>query len=390
MTTRAKWQARRRAEMRAPGFGRVRWTILLFIILPIPLLFFLVPHLRTTLNGPSEAEACLIEPDDISGHAVYLLDLRKPLGPAHGSLPGKLLRDISHELGANTELKVFALTPYAESPRMLLGGLCKPYDNADLRVATAKDQGHGNGLRDCADVPAQVPVSLRDEVKQFCSKRDSLQRRIDVLAQQSVDGMVANSYLVEALEDTFRDLELRSGTKSLYVFSDMMQHASWYSHLDLRWEDWSFEDFAELREEQAPLMGTPARPDSDIRGKVFYVARAGTTENLRLKGAHQQFWQDYFADAELDFEDRAAMPGYFHEHLMDVPSKAEMAARERERVRYEREVVERLRARVEEEKLVLESTRQRLTDQKEQLDARERELRALGSEEDAADAVEPT
>ena len=26
--------------------------------------------------------------------------------------------------------------------------------------------------------------------------------------------------------------------KRLYVFSDMMQHADWYSHLDTDWEDW--------------------------------------------------------------------------------------------------------------------------------------------------------
>lgn len=389
MTTSAKWPARQ-AEMRGPGFGRVRWTLLLFIFLPIPVLFFLVPHVRSMLNGTSEGDMCLVEPAEITGHAVYLLDLRKPLGSAHGSLPGKLLRDISHELGANTELKVFALTTYAESPRMLLGSLCKPYDNADLRIATAKDQSHGNGLRDCADVPAQVPVSLRDKVNQFCAQRDALHRRIDVLAQQGVDGMVANSYLVEALEDTFRDLDAASGAKSLYMFSDMMQHASWYSHLDLRWEDWSFEDFSRLREEREALMGPPARPGSDIQSKVFYVARAGTTENLRLKGAHQQFWQNFFAGAELDFQDRAAMPAYLHEHLMDVPSKAEMAARERERVRYEREVVEQLRAKVQEEKVALESARQQLNDQKRQLEERERELRAQRFEEEGAGGTEPT
>ena len=155
MTARAKWPVRK-PEMREPGFGRIRWTLLLFIFLPIPVLLLLGPYLRSTLNGTSEDVACLVEPADIAGHAVYLLDLRKPLSPAYGSLPGKLLRDVSHDIEANTELKVYALTRYAESPRMLLGRLCKPYDNADLKIATAKDQGNGNGSRDCDDVPAQV------------------------------------------------------------------------------------------------------------------------------------------------------------------------------------------------------------------------------------------
>ena len=147
MTARAKWPVRK-PEMREPGFGRIRWTLLLFIFLPIPVLLVLGLHLRSTLNGTSEDVACLVEPAGIAGHAVYLLDLRKPLSPAYESLPGKLLRDVTHGLEANTELKVFALTRYAESPRMLLGRLCKPYDNADLMIATAKDQGNGNGSRD--------------------------------------------------------------------------------------------------------------------------------------------------------------------------------------------------------------------------------------------------
>ena len=375
MTARAKWPVRK-PEMREPGFGRIRWTLLLFIFLPIPVLLFLGPYLRSTLNGTSEEVACLVEPADITGHAVYLLDLRKPLSPAYGSLPGKLLRDVSHDIKANTELKVFALTRYAESPRMLLGRLCKPYDNADLKIATAKDQGNGNGSRDCDDVPAQVSVSLRDKANRFCAQRDTLQRRIDVLVQQGRDGRVANTYLVEALEDTFRDVEDLSGSQSLYVFSDMMQHARWYSHLDLRWEDWSFEGFAEIREEQAVLIGPPTGARADLRVKVFYIPRTGATENLRLRVAHKQFWQHYFAGTALDFEDRAAMLEYAHEPLMDVPSAAEIAAQERERVRYEREAVNQLRARMEQEKLDLESVRQQLTDQTRQLEARERELRS--------------
>ena len=375
MTARAKWPVRK-PEIPEPGFGRIRWTLLLFIFLPIPVLLILGLHLRSTLNGTSEDVACLVEPADIAGHAVYLLDLRKPLSPAYESLPGKLLRDVTHDIEANTELNVFALTRYAESPRMLLGRLCKPYDNADLMIATAKDQGNGNGSRTCDDVPAQVSVSLRDKANRFCAQRDALQRRIDVLVRQGPDRRLANTYLVEALEDTFRDHEDLAGSQSLYVFSDMMQHAKWYSHLDLRWEDWSFEEFAETREKQAALIGAPARARADLRVKVFYVPRTGATDLLRSRLAHKQFWQDYFAGAPVDFEDRAAMLEYAHEPLMDVPSRAEIAAQEREHARYEREAVERLRTRMEEEKLALETVRQQLTDQTRQLEARELELRS--------------
>lgn len=372
MTATRKWRVRR-PEARVPDFGRIRWNVLLLVLLPIPLLLLLGPYLRGMLNGTLEEDACLVEPADIAGNAVYLLDLRKPLNPAHRSLPGNLLRDVSHEIEANTELRVFALTRYAESPRMLIGRLCKPYDNADLKIATAKDQG--NGSRDCDDVPAQVSVSLRDKANRFCAQRDGLQRRIDVLVQQQRDGRVANAYVAEAVEDTFRDFEDVPGARSLYIFSDMLQHASWYSHLDLRWEDWSFEEFAAIREKRAALIGDRAPVNEDLSVRVFYVPRTGSTENLRVRVVHKQFWEDYFAGADLDFDDRASMVEFGHEALMDVPSAAEIAAQERERVRYEREAVEALRTRMEEEKLALESVRQRLTDQTRQLEVRERELR---------------
>ena len=374
MNARLKWPGRR-PEPREPEFGRIRWNLLLLVLVPIPVILLLGPYLRGTLNGTLEEDACLVEPADIAGRAVYLMDLRKPLSPAHRSLPGNLLRDVSHDIPANTELQVFALTRYAESPRMLIGRLCKPYDNADLKIATAKDQGNGNGSRDCDDVPAQVPVSLRDKANRFCAQRDGIQRRIDVLVQQQRDGRVANAYVAEAIEDTFRDFDDIPGSQSLYVFSDMLQHASWYSHLDLRWEDWTFEEFAAIREEQVTLMGDPARVNADLRVQIFYVPRTGSTENLRVRVVHKQFWQEYFAAADLEFEDRASMLEFSHEPLMNVPSAAEIAAQERERVRYERQTVENLRTRMEAEKLALESVRQRLTDQTRQLEVRERELR---------------
>ena len=56
--------------------------------------------------------------DDATGHGVFLLDLQKPLARGHAPLPGRLLRDVTLDLAAHTELEVFTLTDYAEAPRI--------------------------------------------------------------------------------------------------------------------------------------------------------------------------------------------------------------------------------------------------------------------------------
>ena len=80
-----------------------------------------------------DEDLCPVVASEIDARATYLIDLRKPL--AQPRLPGNLLRDVSMDIAANTELSVFALTENAGAPRQLLGKLCKPYANADLAVA---------------------------------------------------------------------------------------------------------------------------------------------------------------------------------------------------------------------------------------------------------------
>ena len=71
--------------------------------------------------------------------AFLLPDFRKPLDEANLSLLGALPSDVSRRLSANTELRVFALATDPRVPRFPLDRVCKPYDNADLQIRTAKD-----------------------------------------------------------------------------------------------------------------------------------------------------------------------------------------------------------------------------------------------------------
>ena len=321
------------------------------------LVFFGSPDSRQELDD----DLCALEPDESAGRAVFLLDFRKPLDEANLSLPGELLHDVSLRLSANTELRVFALATDPRAPRLPLDRVCKPYNNTDLQIGTAKDQR--NTLRDCDDLPAQLPASMREAADHFCSRRDALQNRVDALARNQAATPITNAYLIEALEDTAIEMSEGSGPRTIYVFSDMMQHAEWYSHLDLEWIDWDFADFTATRAAQRGRMGRPPAV-SNLAVQVYYMPRRGLTEHPRPKRAHQAFWEEYFAGAQLTFQDQPPMPAFAAVPLMDILAPEEVAALEREQIEKEREEAARMLAEVQRERAALEEELRKIAEER--------------------------
>lgn len=359
---------------RRPGLGRLRWYVPLLLVL-LPVLIFLGMRVQGTLDAPPLADDACSAASEVARRAVYLLDLRKPVDEAYAALPGRLLDDVTMDLQADTELAVYSLSPYPEAPRTLLGRLCKPYDDGDLEVQAAKDQR--NGIRDCDDLPAQMPAALRTGARLFCQQRNVLRRRIDLLVAERRGKAATDAYLVEAFEETSRDFAAASVPASLYVFSDMMQHARWYSHLDVPPDEWDFGAFVAARESEELAAEPPARPSADVPVKVFYVARTGVTDNPQWRLRHKGFWQSYFEAAEqFGFEDQPTMTGYASETLMDIPTPAELAAYEREQVRWERAELARTRREFEQERAQFEQERAQFAEQQRELDEQRREFEA--------------
>ena len=315
-----------------------------------------------------EQDLCPTQADGIAQRAVFLLDLRKPLGAEHISLPSDLLREITMDLDANAELQVFALAGTAAAPRMALDTTCKPYENADLAVA-------GTGLpRDCDDLPTSLPASIRDKAGRFCAWREALQSRLEGLVVRQSETPVANAYLVEAIEDTILEFAEFSGRRSLYIFSDMMQHATWYSQPERGVE---YRDPGAPRDAHTSIVPLPRAVD-DLGVKIFYVPRRGVTEDPVTKTDHKTFWRDYFADfssSDIVFDDQPVMTAYEVESLASEPTEIELAAREREQLRLEREQIELALAEVEKERAALETARRLAADERQAREAREAELR---------------
>lgn len=358
------------ATAKKPGKKPLLWVLLL-LAAALAAGGFLVLTPRPAQERPTNADLCPADAAGIAGSATLLLDLRKPL---HSAAPGAMLRQLSRDLGAGMELRVFSLTGDARAPRRFVERFCKPYDNADLTIKTAKDQRQA--VRDCDDPPAQLPPQLRGAVSAFCSRREALASRIDRWAQEVPQSRpVVNSYLIEALEETKRAFADRPQPWALYLFSDMLQHAAWYSHLDLDWTQWRFADFEPLRNARQPPL-PPAAPMADLRVKVFYLPRRGLTEPARQRRAHQGFWRVFFRGAELEFADAPPLPAYSALPLMPALTEG-ASAEDMELLERQRQETERLLQRMAEEQAALDEQRRQETDNEQERAARQAELRRL-------------
>ena len=314
-------------------------------------------------------DLCPIDREAISRRAVLLFDFNKPIDPEQSTLPGDLLRDMTRTLERNTELQVFSLTGSDHAPGVRLERLCKPYDNAELQVGEAKDQN--GAARDCDDLPAQLAEDVRRSIGRFCRGRELLQQRLNALARRTRQAQetVADTYLIEALEDIWLEIEERPGPHSLHVFSDMMQHTHWYSHLDIKWSDWDYKAFAERLDKREGSVRQRWNTD-DLKVDLFYIPRRGSTDQPRVKQLHQRFWREYFAGAPVDFHGQPPMAAYTAETLMDIVTDSDVVTRERA-------LIERLSVRVKREQEDLERAKQELETERRRLSAtmRQEELK---------------
>ena len=336
------------------------------------LLYFLGESGRKGI--PRDGDYCPMDRDAITGSAVFLFDFTKPLDAAQATLPGDLLRDLTLNLGRDTELRVFTLTNSPGAPRARLQRLCKPFDNADLEFEAAENPA--GATRDCDDLAAGIPDDIRRSATGFCASRDALQGDLNARAGGAwpKDENVANAYLVEAFEDIRLEFAERPDPHLLYVFSDMMQHAPWYSHLDLQWLDWNYDEFDKLLESRNWSFRQPL-DSAAMRVEIFYVPRAETTAAPRVKEKHQQFWRQYFNRAQIAFNEQPAMSTYTAVPLMNVLTESEIAARQRAaieqlllEIKQEQQALER-----EQRELQIERARQAEAQQR-RLAERQREL----------------
>ncbi len=294
-----------------------------------------------------------------TGLAVFLLDLRKPLDPDRRAEPGQLLRSVSERLPDGTELWVYGVAPRTFSPLAPVARLCAP----------------GNGVTDACGP---------DGLSWRCASVDAVQPALGSLFPQH-GPPIASAYLVEALERARNDLAGVPGHRSLYVYSDMLQHARWYSHFDLPPEHWYSE-----RQAQADRDSGPPTDPAVATAEIFYVLRTGTTDAAAVRETHQRLWHDHLAAIGLEavFHHLPPMGGYEVASFADRPTRLVRLARERDGLDDDRlaadEAVDSLRVARER----LQDARAGIAAQRRDLDARSADLRAKGAADQDAIAAE--
>ena len=317
--------------------------------LPIVVLAAVVWGIAVFFERPSttvarDADLCPVT-DAVSGHTVFLLDLRKPLSESGRASIGEALRQVASGLVANAELRVFVLSGTDAAPRRQIDRLCRPYDESTLA-------GHGasaDGEDACGNLPADLPE--RDAAMQFCARRDALEQRIDSLAAPA--GTVANAFLVEAIEETSLEFADMPGPKTLVVFSDMVQHAPWHSQAEGA-ATVGFAEFDRLRAQQNARIGPPPPAPQNVDVTIFYLPRMGMTEDAQRRRSHRRFWQEYVMDAFHTapvFTELPAMPAY---EVVSFGRRSTDELVAAERLQQEREEAERLLEQVVRERAALE------------------------------------
>lgn len=304
-----------------------------------------------------DADLCPIAPNSSAHRAVLLLDLRKPV-PIHQatgrSLAGEAWQLASADVAASTQLDVFTVGTDPMAALRPLAQLCKPYDNVALAIGRPEDDE-----LDCRDPAADLTAHQRTVAGQFCARRAELRTRIEDFAAQS-SAPVDNAYLVEAIEEISLALATETRPKSLFVFSDMLQHASWYSHIALAPDTWDFRSYVSTREEQTARIGSRPPALRDLPVTLYYVPRQGMTDMPPAAQAHQQFWQAFFAastGAEPRFSAFPPAPSYETTPLTGQIGEAAAVTQARLRLQRTLEAAERELSRLTQERAALAEDR---------------------------------
>lgn len=214
------------------------------------------------------------EAGNIGGHTIIIFDRTDPLEPSKHRAVISIVDKIVGDMVTGDKLSIFEIDSSnmkgLSAPRF---DMCRPRDGKN------------------ADRFTENPKLLSMKFAKTFS--DPLQVVLE--GYQGGDGQ-PRSPIIECLMDVVHvpDFGKEVPRRSLYIFSDMLQHTSLYSHYNSKPEFKAFRTVSLLRQMVPHLAG--------VEVHIYYLLRSDPAVLRRQNNDHVRFWLDFFSASDAVVE----------------------------------------------------------------------------------------
>lgn len=291
--------------------------VLIFVFIPITLLIIWLA-LKTNLEIPlNPVSLCPNEQHNIIGTTYILIDFSEPLSKRQRNELRTLIVKTSASLQKHERLSISRMEPDRKNTRVSLHDFCNPADLENIKKAVGRSI---DPKRDCPAIvkkefpfPKRVGEATSKLIHNICKNLDDLDKKVEDVIRMipPINFEEPRSYIIGSIEDVMTDAnDSPSGTRRLVVFSDMLQHADWFSQYEKRHGAWTMDNIEQRRKKYAPNhMKTPPQNNFDEVLLCYQPNGHAILKSARNKNAHRAMWKGYFKGSKFFHVNLGGCPG---------------------------------------------------------------------------------
>ncbi len=249
---------------------------------------------------------CPVDEEHITSKTYLLVDLSEPLSGDQRAGLKDLLKSATDSMATQELISVSQMQAVLKAPRHKVTQFCKP----DIqRIGQAGSRIKEDDCKSVVDKSydwyKNVGDHARKEISTTCSRYLDFKKGVNVAAlpYAAVNQEQNRSYIVGSIEDIIVDADDDSSDvpTRLIVFSDMLQHAEWFSQYRTHPDDWTIENLRERRKnaiEQPKYRHMSTAPANNFKEVLLCYLPNDKMLNTSIKEKqHRQMWEGYFSDS---------------------------------------------------------------------------------------------
>lgn len=295
-----------------------KWGYFLMVVfVPIALLVIWSGN-KTSIKIPiNPVSLCPNDSQHIVDTTYILIDLSESLSREQRNELQTSIEVASENLQKYGRLSISHMQPDLNNPRDHLSDLCNSADLEDIKNAVGRSV---DPSRDCPNIingefifHNRVGKTMRDHIRNICKNLGDLDKKIkDAISTiPQTNPEQARSYIIGSIEDVMTDADSIPSTTPtrLVIFSDMLQHADWFSQYRKRHGAWTMDNINQRRKKYAPdLMKTPPQNNFDEVLLCYQPNSHAILKSAENRNAHRTMWKDYFKDSIFSHVDWGGCP----------------------------------------------------------------------------------